>query len=275
MHEYDVALKNILTTPGSSILERLTGAASLKWINVEAPKVSNRRVDLLGELPDGNLVHIELQSRNEKNFPLRMAEYLFGIGRQYGRLPRQVALYVGEAPLRMKERVEGPGVSVRFQLVDIRDLDGERLLASTNMGDNVLAVLTRFSEQPKAVRRILERIAAGSPEDRDQALAELLILARLRRLSGEVKRETGKMPIMEDIMDHDVIGPAIRKGLRQGRVEGRVEGQMEILHRLIRKRFGRIPPAAAQRIAALKPAQLNRVAVRLLDAQRIEDLFAR
>jgi hypothetical protein len=51
---------------------------------VEAPKVSNRRVDLLGELPDRNPVHIELQ------FSMRMA-----------RLPRQVVLYGGDAPLRM------------------------------------------------------------------------------------------------------------------------------------------------------------------------------
>ena len=84
MHEYDAALKNILTRPGSSALAQLTGASSLKWLNVEAPKVSNRRVDLLGELPNGELVHIELQSRNEKEFPLRMAEYLFGIGLRYG-----------------------------------------------------------------------------------------------------------------------------------------------------------------------------------------------
>jgi hypothetical protein len=143
MHEYDVALKNILTRPGSSVLAQLAGESSLKWINVEAPKVGNRRVDLLGESPNGNLVHIELQSRNEKDFPVRMAEYLFGIGLRYGRLPRQVALYVGEAPLRMRDRVESPDVSVRFHLVDIRDLDGERLLASAHMGDNVLAVLTR------------------------------------------------------------------------------------------------------------------------------------
>src|ERR1039458_52327 len=106
MHEYDVALKNILTRPGSLVLAQLTGAFSLKWLNVEAPKVSNRRVDLLGELPDGNLVHIELQARNEKDFPLRMAEYLFGIGRQYGRLPRQVALYVGEAPRSEEHKSE-------------------------------------------------------------------------------------------------------------------------------------------------------------------------
>jgi hypothetical protein len=275
MHEYDAALKNILTRPGSSVLAQLIGASSLKWINVEAPKVSNRRVDLLGELPDGNLVHIELQARNEKDFALRMAEYVFGIRRKYGRLPRQVVLYVGEAPLRMKDRIEGPDVSVRFHLVDIRDLDGEKLLASGNMGDNVLAVLTRLGEQPKAVRRILKRIAAGRSGERNQALAELLILGRLRQLSGELNREVAKMPILLDIMDDEIFGPVLRKGLRQGRVEGRVEGQLEILRSQIEKRFGRIPPAVAQRIAALKPVQLKRVGLRLLDAQRIEDLFAR
>jgi len=58
-------------------------------------------------------------------------------------------------------------------------------------------------------------------------------------------------------------------------MEGRVEGQVEMLLSLIRKRFGRIPPSVSQKISALKPAQLKRVGLRLLDAQRIEDLFAR
>jgi hypothetical protein len=42
---------------------------------MEAPLVRRLRVDLLGESPDGELVHIELQSRNEKDFPLRMGGY--------------------------------------------------------------------------------------------------------------------------------------------------------------------------------------------------------
>jgi predicted transposase YdaD len=274
MHEYDVALKNILTRPGSSVLTQLIGASSLKWINVESPKVSNQRVDLLGQLPDGNLVHIELQSRNEKDFPMRMAEYLFAIGRQYGKLPRQVALYVGEAPLRMKDRVESPGVCVQFHLVDIRDLDGERLLASSNIGDNVLALLTRTFDNLNAVRRILRRIAAGPTGARDEALAELFIVGGLRKIEAEARLEAKKMPVLNDIMDNKVFGPVLRKGLRQGREEGRL-GQVEMLLGQIEKRFGQVPPAVGQRIAALKPAQLKRAGLRLFDAQSIEDLLAR
>lgn len=86
------------------------------------------------------------------------------------------------------------------------------------------------------------------------------------------------MPIMEDIMDHDVIGPAIRKGLAQGLEQGLEQGRAEtreILLSQIEKRFGRVPSAVSSRIAALKPVQLKRVGLRLLDARRIEDLFGR
>ena len=175
----------------------------------------------------------------------------------------------------MKDRVDGPDFSVRFHMVDVRDLDGERLLASENLGDNVLVVLTRLGGKPKVVPRILERIAAGQPGERDQAFAEFCIIAGLRKLIGTVKQEAGKMPILNDIMDNEIIGPLIRKGLAQGRVEGRVEGQLEMLRGQIGKRFGRIPPAVEQRLADLKPAQLKRVGLRLLDAQRLEDLFGR
>ena len=155
MHEYDVALKRILTRPGSALLTALTGSSSLRWLNVEAPLVRNLRVDLLGESPEGELIHIELQSRNDKDFPLRMGEYSFGVALRHGRIPRQVALYVGSDPLRMSDEVLGHDWAYRFHLVDIRDVDGENLLASANPGDNVIAILTRFGGEPNAVRRIL------------------------------------------------------------------------------------------------------------------------
>ncbi len=79
------------------------------------------------------------------------------------------------------------------------------------------------------------------------------------------------MPVQEDIMEHSVIGPAIRQGMAQGEIKG----QTRLLLRQIQKRFGEVPPEISKRLAALKPAQLERAGLRLLDARRIEDLFTR
>ena len=236
----------------------------------ETPRVRNLRLDLLGQLPDKQLVGIEFQSRNERDFPMRMGEYLFATGRTYGRLPRQIVLYVGEPRLRMKDRIETPDLSYRFHLVDIRDLDGEALLASRNLGDNVLVILTRLGARPGTVRCILDRIAHAPAAARDEAFAELLIVAGLRELDDEIETEAKKMPITEDIMDHGVIGPLIR----QGRAEGLAEGQMEMLLSQMEKRFGTVPPRVRKRLAALKPKEIKPAGLRLLDAERIDnDLF--
>ena len=50
---------------------------------------------------------------------------------------------------------------------------------------------------------------------------------------------------------------------------------MEILLGLAGKRFGRVTPAVRRKLATLKPDQLKAAGLRLLDADRIEDLFAR
>ena len=273
MHEYDVALKKILTRPPSSLLAALTGSSTLHWLNVEAPLVRNLRVDLLGETPDGELIHIELQSRNEPRFYMRMGEYSFAVALRYGKLPRQVGLYVGSEPLNMESRISWTGGEFRFDLIDIRNLDGEALLASENPGDNVVSILTRMGSEPEAVRRVLKRIADGSPDDSPEALAELSIIAGLRKLAGEVRRETRLMPIQESILDHEVIGPLVLRGRIEGRIEGRVEGQFALLLRQIEKRFGEIPPSVLKRITALPSSQVEIAGLRLLDAIDIEDLF--
>lgn len=245
------------------MLSALTGASSLRWLNVETPLVRNLRVDLLGETADGELIHIELQSKNDATFPLRMGEYSFAVALRHGRLPRQVALYVGSDTLRIKNEIEGPGGVFRFHLTDIRELDGELLLASKNPGDNVIALLTRLGREPDAVRRVLDRIAAGPSELREEALAELSIIAGLRKLGEEVKRETRNMPIQESIMDHDSIGPLL------------LQAQMEMLAGQIEERFGSISPRVRAQLAALPHQDLKIASLRLVKARCVEDMFER
>jgi hypothetical protein len=133
MQEYDVTLKLLLQGSAKLTVRELTGTAVEKWLDVELPKVQNPRADLLGETAEGGLVHLELQSRNEATMPLRMAEYCLGVFRLFGQFPRQVLLYVGEAPLRMDSELRGLDVSFRYRLIDFRTLDGDRLLESAEV----------------------------------------------------------------------------------------------------------------------------------------------
>jgi hypothetical protein len=102
---------------------------------------------------------IELQSGNDTAMPLRMAEYCLGVYRVLGRFPQQVVLYVGEPALGMQSKPLGPGVLFEYELIDTRTLDGERLLESDAVGDDIIATLARLRDHRRAVGKIMKRIA--------------------------------------------------------------------------------------------------------------------
>jgi Domain of unknown function (DUF4351) len=266
VHEYDTTLKALLQEPAEVTVQELAGEAVEKWLPVELPEVRNLRVDLLGETASGGLVHIEFQSGNDNTMGLRMAEYYLQVYRLFGRFPRQTLLYVGDAPLRMSAKLVGPGFSFEYKLMDVRDIDGDRLMESDDLGDNVIAILARLKDRRDAVRRILERIARLPAGKRAAALSRLVLLSGLRKLGDVVKEEVNRMPILNDIMDHDLLGPKLREGIRQG--------ELTILRRLIYKRFGEIPGWAEQRLTSRSPAELEALSDRVLDASSLEELFS-
>ena len=272
MHEYDTALK-LLLQRASGLIARELGIHVKRWLNIELPKVQNPRVDLLAETTDGRFVHIEIQSTNDGQMALRMLEYGLLIFRHYGRFPIQIVLYVGDAPMHMASKMELPALSYAYSIVNVRDLDGERLLASTEIGDNIIAILARLRDQKQAVRNVVKRIAELPSGEREEAFRALLIIAGLRRMATLVKQEAMQVPVLNDIMDHEVIGPAIRQGLEQGRQEGRQEEALSVLRRVIEKRFGPVPGWVEERLKIQSVAQLEELAVRAIDAPNLEDLF--
>jgi predicted transposase YdaD len=289
MNDYDATLKGILTRPDGKVLLELTGFAIERWHNIELPAVRHRLADLLGETADGRLVHLELQSTNQAHMAVRMLEYSLAIRRKFRRFPEQVVLYVGNAPMRMRGRLSGPGLSYECRFADIREVDAEPLLASGCLEDNVIADLARIGDQREAVRRILTRIGERDSQERETALSELLVLAGLRKLGTVLETEIRQMPILDDIMDHEVIGRERRRGMaigrevgreegrevgrEEGREVGREEGQRELLFRLVDKRFGPLPEWAKQRIGTLSASELEDIGLRLLDAVDLKELL--
>jgi len=145
-----------------------------RWHNVELPEVRALRVDMVGETMDGTLVQLELQSTNDGDMALRMAEYALAVYRHFRKFPQQIVLYVGKAPLGMTGFVASHSIEFRFRLVDIRELDGAALLADESAEANVIAILMRLGDRRAAVRTILRRIAASDPDRRQIALREFI-----------------------------------------------------------------------------------------------------
>jgi hypothetical protein len=271
MHEYDVTLKMLLRGSARTAFQALTGGAVEKWLDVELPKVQNPRMDLLGEMADGGLLHLELQSGNDAEMPERMAEYALGIYRRFKRFPRQIVLYVGERALGMKPELAGPRFAFSYELRDMRELDGDTLLESADPGDNVLAVLGRLRDSKAAVAEIVRRVAGLDATRRDVAAGQLMILAGLRGLEETVEEEIRKMPILIDIMDHKVLG----REFRRGEAKGIQKGELLILRRQIIKLFGVLPDWAEASLIGCSAAELETLGERLLDARSLEDLLRR
>jgi len=211
-----------------------------------------------------------LQSSNVVDMPLRMLEYGVGIWRVRGVFPRQILLYVGNDRLRMASGFQSVGLDYRYQLVDIRDLDGEALLESDSTSDNILALLAGIQNKVAAIRRILGKIARLQPGKREDALRKLLLVSGMRGVGRLFHQERKKMPVDMDILEHDYVGPLIREGIAQGRREATVE----ILKGQIEKRFGNLPTWVEQRLTDSSQADLQNLALKVIDAKTLEELFA-
>jgi hypothetical protein len=84
------------------------------------------------------------------------------------------------------------GLSFEYRAIDIRSLDGDRLIESGEVGDNIIAILAHLRDDKEAVQRIVTRLAGLPPGERATALQQLLILAGLRRLEETVERRSGR-----------------------------------------------------------------------------------
>ena len=268
--EYDATLKLLLRKSANVAIRELTGTHIKRWLNTELPRVQNLHLDLLGETTDRQLIHIELQSANDPLMPLRMAEYCLGIYRLYGRFPRQLCVYVGNAPLAMPKRLRAPNVSFRFEVVDIRSIDGRKLLKSRHLSDNVIGIFGCLRDNRKALRRIFD-VVSGLPNlQRRDIERQLLVLSGLRGMEDLVIEEAKKnMPITADFTKHKVLGPAYKKGIEKG-IE---KGQRQILHRLIERRFGKLSRSAETVLKSKTAQELEDLSLRILDAHSLAELL--
>ncbi len=132
MQEYDIALKHLFRESKGIFLRSAGGRAVVDWFNAELPEIRIGLADLLGLTDDGGIVQFEFQSTNDPRMALRMAEYNLAIDRRYDQFARRVVLYVGRSAMNMSDNLTGVHHQSSYSLIDMRTVDGERLMASSD-----------------------------------------------------------------------------------------------------------------------------------------------
>ena len=281
--DYDVALKLLFRSQSSRAVEEIAGGPVKRWLDKELPAIRNTRADLVGETAVGDIVHLEFMSENQKLFELRMAGYYVEIYRAWCKHPRQALVYVGRAKLQMSGRFRSPTLSYRFRVVDLRELNGRRFLASDAVSDQILALLMRLKNRRGAIRRILGTIAALEAKAREEVLSQLVVICGLRDITTEVEEEIRKVPVLNSLLDHKILGREFKKGLEQGRQEGRQagrqegrqEGEAKLLRRQLEQRYKKLPKWVADKLATATPAQLELWGERFVEEKSLAAIFDR
>jgi hypothetical protein len=242
---YDRVLKDLFQKDRPSLLDQLAGGLRVReFLNVEFPKVIERRADLAVLLEDDTILHLEFQSHNDKEIAYREGMYCLMIAQKYGRQVRQVVLYVGQPKMRMVDRLDLGDTKVSYRLLDIREIDAAELLRSSRPADLALALLAKGGiERRKAIaRRIISLGGAG----RDRLLTQMFLLGGLRELTGSMKMELKNMASEAiNIEKHPILGDLFRdwraKAVAEASAKGRSEGMAQLLREQLQSKFGPLP----------------------------------
>ena len=275
---FDGLLKDLFQRDRPRFLRRLTGGVKIKaFLNVELHRVLERRVDLAILLENGTIVHIELQSTNDRKIKYRMVTYYGLLKETYGCPVKQVILYVGRRRLTMPSRVEEDGNLVAFGLMDMRSFDAGALMATGNPADLALAVLAHGGHE--RLTEILQQAAKLKGARRARVLAQILVLAGLRGVEAKVQWKMKELGMVIDISKNSVLMKWQREFIAEGREQGREQGRVETLGKILRElmsaKFGPLPKWTSDRIAKATPASLERWSKKLLEAKSIEEVVGK
>ena len=273
--DFDGALKDLFQHDRPLLLERVAGGVPVKeFLNVELPRLQERRADLVVLLADESILHLEFQSANDAGMPYRMAMYHLLLVQQYRRPLRHVVLYVGSPGLTMPARLDTGPMQFAFDLTDIREIEAAALLRSRNPADYALAILAGGG-RPR-LREIVGKIAHLRGAVRDRAIAQMIVLSGLRAYPREVLKEVEQMSVVIDWRKN----PVLVEWWHQAVAEGREEGREEVLKcvrmlliDLLQIKFGKLTKRALDRVNKAPAAQVSKWAKKVVTAETLEGVL--
>ncbi|WP_457624212.1 hypothetical protein [Persephonella sp.] len=235
MGKFDITLRDAIGKIPQKFVQLLTGQRGTKLLDNTFPAVKERKADLILELEDGSIFHLEMQTKNDKNMPFRMLEYYTLLKQKYPDKPiNQMVLFVGDGKLNMPDSLQVDNLHFGYQVVDIKTIECKELLESDSLEDKILAVLCDVKDFERYIKTVVGELVKLPEKERADYIRKLLISLDYRpKLKVRLKNlmEERKLPltITEEMAKKD---PFFDLGFKKGKEEAKKEAIVSIYKEL-------------------------------------------
>jgi len=209
MAEFDKTLRDLIQNIPQKFVSILTGKKGIKILDNTFPSTKERVADLVLELEDGSIFHLELQTQNDKNMPFRMLEYYLLLKQRYTNKPiKQMVLYVGDGKPNMENTLELDNLKFTYKLKDIKEIECKELLESNSLEDKILAVLCKVEDFERYIFSLADELLKLPEKQRNDYIAKLLITLNYRpklkeKLTFILEERDMPLTITEEMIKND------------------------------------------------------------------------
>jgi len=235
-------------------------------------------VPLRVEWTDGRrevvLFALEEESDGRRFSPHRLAHYCLDLAALFNTdrvVPVSIFLRAGSAPNTLALGTERGRyltfdyLACRLHAMEAaRWLDSDNPVARVNLPNMHSPASRRVEVYAQAVRGLLTLEPDG--DKRAKYLEFIDIYAALT--DNEFRRYRRQYP-----EDSTTMAGFFQRARDEGRAEGHVDGERAVLTRLLRRRFGRLPPAIEGRVHQAPASDLEAWVENVLDARTLDDVF--
>ncbi len=267
---YDSVCKFIAETFTADIATWLLGEP-VELVRLEPAELLSNPIyaDTLVLLESKNLIlHVEFQVEPKPEIPFRMLDYAVrAIRRSPEKSLRQVVVYLrrSQSPLVSQTAYERQGTRHEFQVVRIWEEPASRF--QTLPGLLPFATLAMTSDPERTLRQVSGQIESiGDRKQRGDVAASVAILAGLVLENSLVRSVLREDVMKESVVYQDIVATAEERGRQK-------EG-LSFASRMLKRRFGELPPEIMQQVEELSLASLEQLGEALFDLSDEDSLAA-
>ena len=206
----------------------------ITFLDKELKRIEKREADIVANINDEYVLHLEIQNSNDSSMDKRMLRYYSDI-LEITNLPiRQYVIYIGKHKPNFKTQIKKDLIDFRYNFIDVKNIDCELLLNENSPDALVLAILCDFKDKnpDDIISFILDKLEQYTKDNLNEYRKYMLMLETLsenRNLNKKIKEiEMLRTTTYQDLPSYEIgFEKGIIKGLEEGIERGIEKGVFE------------------------------------------------